>query len=138
MQGAGGDPPSRPSRPSSYVGTLSSVSLELPALQTIDLGGPVAYRTWNGPSRTTFVLVHGLGGSHLNWVQVAPALAGLGRVFALDLPGFGYSPRAGRRSRLMDGRRVVSGFIEKFRSGSVILCGNSMGGGIGILQAAVE
>lgn len=104
----------------------------------VDLGGPVAYREWEGPGETTFVLVHGLGGSHLNWIQVAPELAGLGRVYALDLPGFGCSPRAGRGSRLMDERRVLSRFVETLGSESVVLCGNSMGGGIGILQAAVE
>jgi pimeloyl-ACP methyl ester carboxylesterase len=114
------------------------VSLELPELATIDLDGPVRYRAWDGPAETTFVLVHGLGGSHLNWLQVAPGLAGLGRVFALDLPGFGWSPRAGRRSGVMDERRVVSGFIKRFATGRAVICGNSMGGVIAILQAAVE
>jgi pimeloyl-ACP methyl ester carboxylesterase len=114
------------------------VSLELPELSTIDLEGPVRYRAWDGPAETTFVLVHGLGGSHLNWLQVAPGLAGLGRVLALDLPGFGWSPRAGRRSRLMDERRVLSRFIGELASGRVVLCGNSMGGVIALLQAAVE
>ena len=66
------------------------------------------YRAWDGPPDATFVLIHGLGGSHLNWLQVAPGLAGLGSVFALDLPGFGWSPRDGRGSGLMDERRIVS------------------------------
>ena len=114
------------------------MSLELPDLATIDLDGPVRYRAWDGPSDATFVLVHGLGGSHLNWLQVAPGLSGLGRVLALDLPGFGWSPRAGRGSGLMDERRVLSRFIAELSSGRVVLCGNSMGGGIAILQAAVE
>jgi pimeloyl-ACP methyl ester carboxylesterase len=38
----------------------------------------------------------------------------------------------------MDERRVVSGFIKRFGTGRVVLCGNSMGGVIAILQAAVE
>src|SRR5918996_3340750 len=54
--------------------TLQRVSLELPELRTIDVDGPVAFRTWDGPSDTTFVCVHGLGASHLSWVQVAPEL----------------------------------------------------------------
>lgn len=112
--------------------------LELPELATIDLDGPVRYRAWEGPAEATFVLVHGLGGSHLNWLQVAPGLSGLGRVLALDLPGFGWSPRAGRGSGLMDERRVLSRFIHELGAGHVVVCGNSMGGGIGILQAAVE
>jgi pimeloyl-ACP methyl ester carboxylesterase len=114
------------------------VVLELPELATIDLDGPVRYRAWEGPAEATFVLIHGLGGSHLNWLQVAPGLSGLGRVLALDLPGFGRSPRAGRGSGLMDERRVLSRFIHELAAGQVVICGNSMGGGIGILQAAVE
>jgi pimeloyl-ACP methyl ester carboxylesterase len=114
------------------------VTIELPPRRAIDLDGPVAYRVWDGPSDATFVLVHGLGGSHLNWVQVAEGLSGTGRVLALDLPGFGWSPLAGRSAGLMDQRRVVSRFIATLGSGEVILGGNSMGGAIAILQAAVE
>jgi pimeloyl-ACP methyl ester carboxylesterase len=114
------------------------VGPDLPELAIIDLDGPVRYRTWDGPGDTTFVLIHGLGGSHLNWLQVAPGLAGLGRVFALDLPGFGWSPRDGRGSGLMDERRILSRFIAELATGRVVLAGHSMGGAIAILQAAVE
>jgi len=114
------------------------VGIELPPISTIDLDGPVAFRAWDGPADTTFVLVHGLGGMHLNWVQVAPGLAGFGRVLALDLPGFGASPLAGRSTRLMDLRRTVSRFAEEVASGSRFLVGNSMGGAIAVLHAAVE
>lgn len=112
--------------------------LELPPMQTIDLDGPVAYRSWAGPSDTTFVLVHGLGGSHLNWLQVAGGLSGLGRVVALDLPGFGRSPAAGRGTRVMDLRRSLARFIDEGASGRVVVVGNSMGGLIASLEAAVE
>ncbi|MGZ8631836.1 MAG: alpha/beta fold hydrolase [Actinomycetota bacterium] len=107
-------------------------------MQTADLDGPVTFRAWDGPADTTFVLVHGLGGSHLNWVQVAPGIGGLGRVLALDLPGFGFAPRYGRGSGLMDERRVLSRFIAERATGRVVLVGNSMGAVIGMLHAAVE
>ena len=45
----------------------------------VDYGGPP-----DGPS---VVLVHGLGGSHLNWDLLAPRLTPYARVLALDLPG---------------------------------------------------
>jgi pimeloyl-ACP methyl ester carboxylesterase len=112
--------------------------VHLPELRTIDLDGPVAYREWDGPPELTFVLVHGLGASHLAWVQVGEALAGIGRVVAFDLPGFGASPLAGRGAGLMDQRRTLSRVIEKLGSGAVVLGGNSMGGATSILQAAVE
>ena len=112
--------------------------MDLPELQILDVDGPVAYREWVGPPEATFVLIHGLGASHLSWVQVAPALSRLGHTIALDLPGFGGSPLAGRTARLMDQRRVVSRFTEKLGSGRVVLVGNSMGGAVSLLQAAVE
>jgi pimeloyl-ACP methyl ester carboxylesterase len=114
------------------------MTLDLPDPKTADIDGPVVYREWDGPPDTTFVVVHGLGGSQLNWVQVAPALAGLGRVLAPDLPGFGRSPRAGRSTRLMDERRWLSTFIAKLATGRVVVAGNSMGGAIAMLQAAVD
>ena len=112
--------------------------LELPEPQTVDLDGSVVYRAWAGPADTTFVLVHGLGGSHLNWLQVAPGLSGLGRVLALDLPGFGRSPAAGRGTRVMDLRRSLSRFVNETATGRVVVVGNSMGGLIASVHAAVE
>jgi pimeloyl-ACP methyl ester carboxylesterase len=113
------------------------MSLELPDVRTLDIDGPVAFREWDGPPEATFVLIHGLGGSHLNWIQVAPGLAGLGRVLALDLPGFGGSPLAARGARLMDQRRLLDRFIEERVQGRVVLCGNSMGGALALLEAGV-
>ena len=112
--------------------------MELPPLQHADVDGPIAYREWEGDPGTTFLLVHGLGASHLTWVQVAPSLAGLGKVIAADLPGFGLSPIGERSAGLMDHRRTISRLIEKLGSGRVILVGSSMGGAISLLQAAVE
>lgn len=112
--------------------------MDLPELRTVDLGGPVAYRAWDGPADTAFLLVHGLGASHLSWVQVAEGLSGLGRVVAIDLPGFGTSPLSGRGAGLMDQRRTVSRVIGWIDASRVVVCGNSMGGAIAILQAAVE
>jgi pimeloyl-ACP methyl ester carboxylesterase len=114
------------------------VAIDLPTLQTVDIEGPIAYREWDGPADTTFVLLHGLGGSHLSWLQVAPGLSGLGRVLAPDLPGFGRSPRAGRRTRMMDARRWLARFLDETTEGPVVLAGNSMGGGIAVLEGAME
>jgi pimeloyl-ACP methyl ester carboxylesterase len=112
--------------------------LELPPLLSIGIDGPIAYREWDGPPEASFVLLHGLGGSHLSWIQVAPGLAGLGRVFAPDLPGFGRSPRLGRATRLMDQRRWLARFLDEVVAGPVVLAGNSMGGVVGLLEGALE
>jgi pimeloyl-ACP methyl ester carboxylesterase len=112
--------------------------LELPEPTTIDVDGPIVFREWPGPEETTFVLIHGLGGSHLSWLQVAPGLSGLGRVVALDLPGFGRSPAAGRGTRVMDSRRSLARFLDRVATGPVILVGNSMGGLVAMTEAAIE
>jgi pimeloyl-ACP methyl ester carboxylesterase len=117
---------------------MSPTSITLPDPQTVDLDGPLSYREWEGPADTTFVMVHGLGGSSLNWMQVAPGLAGLGRVLAPDLPGFGTSPRTGRPTGVMDLRRVLSRFVAGAASDRVVMCGNSMGGALSIIEAAIE
>jgi len=111
---------------------------ELPEPTTIDIDGPIVFREWSGPEETTFVLIHGLGGSHLSWVQVAQGLSGLGRVVAPDLPGFGRSPAAGRGTRIMDLRRSLDRFVEQVATGDVVLVGNSMGGLVAMTQAAVD
>ncbi len=103
-----------------------------------DIDGPVHFREWDGPAGRTFVLIHGLGGSHLDWLSVADGLADRGRVVALDLPGFGLSPRAGRSATLRANRELVAQFIRERDFGPVILGGNSMGGSVAIMQAGLE
>lgn len=111
--------------------------IDLPPMRTLDIDGPLAYQVWDGPADTTFVLVHGLGGMHLNWIQVADGLSGLGRVVAPDLPGFGDSPLAGRSAHVMALRRTLAAFIDATTTGRVVVAGNSMGGAIAALQAAI-
>ena len=112
---------------------------DLPDLRVCETpDGPIQHLAWEGPPGTTFVLLHGLGGSHLTWIQVAPALAGLGRVLVPDLPGFGTTPLQGRSSGLMDLRRALASFLAAEVEGPATLAGNSMGGVLGVLQAAVD
>jgi pimeloyl-ACP methyl ester carboxylesterase len=59
-------------------------------------------------------------------------------VLALDLAGFGRTPRAGRSSKLTANRALLSHFIEEVAGTPVVLAGNSMGGGICMMQAATE
>jgi pimeloyl-ACP methyl ester carboxylesterase len=115
------------------------MTIERPMSRWVDLDGPVHHVCWEGPEDRSFVLVHGLGGSVLSWLAVGPGLARHGRVFALDLAGFGRSPRAGRRTRVSDQRRLLARFIDEVVGGGpVVLCGNSMGGATSMLHAAVE
>lgn len=115
------------------------MTIEIPESRWTDLDGPVHYVAWDGPEERTFVLVHGLGGSLLNWLAVGPGLARRGRVFALDLAGFGRTPRVGRRSRISDNRRLLARFMgEVAGDGPAMLCANSMGGAVAMLQSALD
>ena len=105
--------------------------------QIIDLDGPVHYVD-HGGGGTPLVLIHGLGGSHLNWMAVADALTAYHRVYALDLAGFGLTPLSGRRATLTRNRQLIDDFISGMGFDSpVILAGNSMGGLLVMMQAAV-
>ena len=87
-----------------------------------------------GGSGPTMVLVHGLGGSLIDWDAVGPKLARNHRVVALDLPGFGLSlPR--RDFRMTTHSAAVVDFIESIGA-PVTLMGNSMGGLVCELLAA--
>jgi pimeloyl-ACP methyl ester carboxylesterase len=105
--------------------------------RTADLGGPVHYVDFGGPDGgSTVVLVHGLGGSHLNWDLFAPLLRPDARVLALDLPGFGRSEPGDRRTTVQDNVKVLDRFVREVAGSPAVLVGNSMGGMISILQAA--
>lgn len=117
---------------------MDDFGLDLPPRRTADIDGPVHYREWDGPAGRTFVLIHGLGGCHVNWWKVAPRLAAHGRVLALDLVGFGLTPRAGRGSDLRSNRLLLSRFLREVDATPAVLVGNSMGGAIALLQAALE
>src|SRR5512143_2671098 len=103
--------------------------------RTIDLDGPVHYADCCVEGRA-IVLVHGLGGSHANWLAVAPRLTRHGRVYAIDLAGHGHTPSLGRTAEVGANRRLLDRFLAAVAGGPAILVGNSMGGYISIDEAA--
>lgn len=104
---------------------------------TLDVDGPINVADFGG-SGQVLLLVHGLGGSHLNWLSVAPQLAKRYRVYALDLPGFGRSPLAGRRSSIAANVDLLARLIARLSDGPIVLIGNSMGGLLSIGVAAMH
>jgi pimeloyl-ACP methyl ester carboxylesterase len=104
--------------------------------RTVDLGGTVHYVDFGGPdSGPAVVLVHGLGGSHMNWDLFAPLLTPHARVWAIDLPGFGRSEPAGRSASVQSNVAVLHRFLADVVGEPVVLVGNSMGGMISLLAA---
>jgi pimeloyl-ACP methyl ester carboxylesterase len=84
------------------------------------------------------VLVHGLGGSFVDWLAIAPLLADGRRVLVPDLPGHGLSPGAGRRPDLPGLRSILDRFLTATQARRPLLIGNSLGGAIVALQAAAR
>src|ERR1700722_18192155 len=108
---------------------------ELVQSSMLDIDGPIYVADFGGDG-PVMLLVHGLGGAHLNWMAVAPQLAAHHRVYALDLPGFGRSPLAGRRSTIAANVDLLTRAITRLSRGPIVLMGNSMGGLLAIGAAA--
>ncbi len=104
---------------------------------TIDLGGPVHVARW-GEGEPAFVLVHGLAGSHLNWMLVAPRLAERGAVLAPDLAGFGLTPTAGRDTGVRAQRQLLHRLLARTAARPIVLVGNSMGGLVALAEAGLH
>jgi pimeloyl-ACP methyl ester carboxylesterase len=103
----------------------------------VDLGVPVHFIEFGG-SGTPMVLVHGLGGSAINWLGVGPSLARRYRVVALDLAGFGETPPVRGSTGLATQRDLLDRFLASVIAGPAIVVGNSMGGLLAMMEAAAE
>lgn len=103
-----------------------------------DIDGPVHWVRWGEPSAAPdlppIVFVHGLGGSHLDWTEVGPALAEDRVAYALDLRGFGLTP-SGRQgsSRVEENARLVARFISIVVGRPARVVGHGMGGLVALL-----
>ena len=114
-----------------------------------DLDGPVHWIEFDRPGGTPpsggaagdappIVFVHGLGGSHLNWMPVGPTLATDRRAVALDLRGFGLTEGTRRTSTVSANVRLLDRFVREVVGTPVVLVGNSMGGLISLVQSRVH
>jgi pimeloyl-ACP methyl ester carboxylesterase len=103
------------------------------------LGGRLHYVDFGGPAGAPrVVLVHGLGGSHLNWCLLAPKLVPHARIVAPDLVGFGLTHAEGRPSTVRANAVVLDRFLHEVAGTPAILVGNSMGGMVSIMEAVAH
>ena len=101
----------------------------------VDLDGPVHVADFRGEG-PAIVLVHGLGGSYVNWLATGLLLARSARVVALDLVAFGRTPPEGRSSGVGANADLLARFIDEEIRGPAVVVGNSMGGMISLMAAA--
>ncbi|WP_065964649.1 alpha/beta fold hydrolase [Curtobacterium sp. UCD-KPL2560] len=109
-------------------------------VQTVEVDGlPVRLRTLAPAGRLrdvlapTVVLVHGIGMSHRSFARTQRALARTHRTVAVDLPGFGGLPPAGRRLQIEELADLVVAAVRTAGAGDLVVVGQSMG-----TQVAVE
>jgi pimeloyl-ACP methyl ester carboxylesterase len=89
------------------------------------------------PAAAPMLCVHGLGGSALNWTDLAGVLRNHFSIEAIDLPGHGRSGPAHRNDYSLDMHAgTVIRYLERSGRGPVHLVANSMGGAVSVLVAA--
>lgn len=89
------------------------------------------------PGAPPAVMLHGLGGSSLNWTDLMVAMSDLLESWAPDLNGFGASPPPRDGDYTPAGHaRGIAALIEELDRGPVHLFGNSMGGAVALQLAA--
>jgi pimeloyl-ACP methyl ester carboxylesterase len=91
------------------------------------------------PAGPPLLLIHGLLGFSYSWRRNVEALSQHSDVYAIDLPGMGYSARVSNFDRCMRG---LAGFllrcIELLGLRSVDLIGTSHGGALAMMAAVLE
>ncbi|MGW8319017.1 MAG: alpha/beta fold hydrolase [Candidatus Promineifilaceae bacterium] len=99
-------------------------------MPSITIDGRQLFYTKQGRASAVpdLLLLHGAGGSHLVWPAELRRL-GLGRVYALDLPGHGRSVPPVAQT-IGDYATIVLNFIKAIGSPHLVVAGHSMGGAI--------
>jgi pimeloyl-ACP methyl ester carboxylesterase len=83
------------------------------------------------------LLVHGLGGSATNWIEVMRGLAKHGPVVAPDLPGFGRTrPPHPRAARVGANAAFLEALLRTLGWDRAVVHGNSMGGMLAMMLTA--
>jgi len=111
-----------------------------PESQLVELPGrsmAFRYRPATGTDAAPAVMIHGLGGSALNWTDLTWTLRDRLETWAVDLSGFGMSPPPRDGDFTPAGyARGVAEFIESLGRGPVHVFGNSLGGATAVQLAA--
>jgi pimeloyl-ACP methyl ester carboxylesterase len=88
-------------------------------------------------TRAPVLLVHGLGGSSNGFYKILfPLARRFSRVFAIDLPGHGFSPPAQPPTTLRQNFEMLAAFCEQVVGAPVFAIGNSLGGGLCLALAS--
>jgi pimeloyl-ACP methyl ester carboxylesterase len=98
-------------------------------------GQTLSVREEGQGQRTVAILIHGWASS---WYAVSPLLTQLSQryhCFAVNLPGYGSSPRIQGRVSIAEYSKLLRAFVKQVTDKPVVLVGHSMGGMIGLTMA---
>jgi pimeloyl-ACP methyl ester carboxylesterase len=116
--------------PSRRPGELRSGFLKVGSLRL--------HHTFGGRGAPPVVFVHGLGSSgYIEWRFNLPSTAGIRRVLAPDLPGFGRSEKPSLSYGIPLFARTLEGYLRALRIRSAVLVGASLGGRV-VLELATR
>ncbi|MBA3428558.1 MAG: alpha/beta fold hydrolase [Actinobacteria bacterium] len=99
-----------------------------------DLAG-THLRYLSGGSGSPVILLHGLGGSSSNWIELLGGAAERFRVLAPDLPGHGRSARLPARAGVTAFADAVAALLEHEHATPALVVGHSFGGLVGLRLA---
>ncbi len=91
-------------------------------------GAKINYVEAGDPAKPKVILLHGLGGSILNWATNTGAIAQNYHVIALDQIGFGKSDKPSLKYRIGTYADFLDKFMAELKIEKASLVGNSMGG----------
>src|SRR5580704_12467545 len=98
----------------------------------------VAWHYWLAGSGPPLLLIHGFMGYSFSWRFNMEVLARNFTVYAIDLPGCGFSQRPGKPECSLDCDAAgVLRFMEHFGMENADIVGSSRGGGLSIVMAAL-
>ena len=103
-------------------------------LYTID-GHSIHVEQQGNPKRQVALLLHGWSSSSYAMSPLLPLLSQRFSCLAVDLPGYGQSPRLPERASIEAYADVLAQLIEEVSDGPVVMIGHSMGGMISMTLA---
>ncbi|TQK20570.1 alpha-beta hydrolase superfamily lysophospholipase [Microbacterium sp. SLBN-154] len=94
----------------------------------------------SGEGHDLFVLIHGVGMGRSAFAELEGLLDDIGRVVAVDLPGYGETPEPGRVLSMEENADVVAAYLSDLTAGGesprIVVLGHSMGAQVALEVAA--
>ncbi len=99
----------------------------------------LVYDEYGKEHTETILFLHGFGESRYTWRFLVKELSTKYHIFALDLKGFGESPKTEDNAySVYDQAKLVEQFIQKHQLSNLTIVGRSFGGGITLVLALMQ